>query len=179
MKAATVFTTIKAMKKWLRCSKMFLLCTDKTKIFSVMDCTSCKTMYLINNAFYWKGVGGLLRYYSSLSVAVINSVACFKVSMTLFIFIFQSRSSGLLMFKEELARDSSLLVSLAFCQCVFLSFFFFSFVIEALGCFIKLNWSFVLLFNNIFFLEILKTYTILITIIVNSVIQRTKVLAWF
>lgn len=39
-------------------------------------------------------MGALLRYNSLLSVAVIKSVACLEVSMTLFILIFQSLEKG-------------------------------------------------------------------------------------
>lgn len=85
---------LRVMKKQIWHSEIFLLCPEERKDFSDVGCTSCKTMCLINNAFCWKGMGGLLRYDSSLSVAVIKSVACLEVSMTLFILIFQSLEKG-------------------------------------------------------------------------------------
>jgi len=86
-------------------------------------------MCQINNAFYWKGMGGLLRHDSSLSGAVIKSVACLRVSMTLFILIFQFWSSVQWMFKEELARDNDLLVSVLFGKCLLPLIIFFFFIL--------------------------------------------------
>lgn len=85
---------LRAMKKHMWHSEIFLLCPEERKDFSGVGSTSCKTVCLIDNAFYWKGMGGLLRYDSLLSVAVIKSVACLEVSMTLFILIFQSLEKG-------------------------------------------------------------------------------------
>lgn len=60
-----------------------------------------------------------MRHDSSSSGAVIKSVACLEVSVTLFILIFQSQRSVQWVFKEELARDRNLLVSVVFGKCVF------------------------------------------------------------
>lgn len=87
--------------------------------FSGVGCASCKTMCQINKASYWEGIGGLVRHDSSSSGAVIKSVACLEVSVTLFILIFQSQRSVQWVFKEELARDRNLLVSVVFGKCVF------------------------------------------------------------
>lgn len=107
---------VRAVRKQLWHSEMLPLCTEKSKAFSGSDFTCHKTVCQINNAFYWKGMGGLLSHDSSLSGAVIKSVACLRVSVTLFILIFQLWSSVQWMLKEELARESDLLVSVVFWQ---------------------------------------------------------------